>query len=177
MWLLSAILLADFLTGFFHWLEDTYCVKGMGGVIGPQVCDPNLQHHEDQVAMLAGGFWHRNYTAFAVAGVPLLASLAMGWWWLAVVALVAGMGNEIHSWSHRKATGLPRLLQEMGIAITPQQHAKHHKKPHTECYCTVTNLLNPVLDRVLLWRGLEWAILKSTGVRPRRDQEASQDRR
>ena len=35
---------ADFLTGFFHWLEDTYCLEGMP-LIGSFICEPNIEHH------------------------------------------------------------------------------------------------------------------------------------
>jgi hypothetical protein len=34
----------------------------------------------------------------------------------------------------------------------------HHKRPYGVRYCTTTNYLNPLLDAIGFWRGLEWLI-------------------
>jgi ubiquitin-conjugating enzyme E2 variant len=41
---LGVILLADFLTGVFHWLEDAYGTEDTP-VLGPLVIKPNIVHH------------------------------------------------------------------------------------------------------------------------------------
>jgi len=51
---------ADFLTGFFHWLEDTYCLEHYP-LIGQFICEPNIEHHVDpQLMVRTGTFISRN---------------------------------------------------------------------------------------------------------------------
>jgi len=164
---LTIVLLADITTGLGHWLEDAYCRRGIGGWLGTQVCDPNLKHHEDQYDFAKGSFIQRNYTTWLIAGSVALFAVAVGWYAIAAIACIAAMGNEVHAWSHRKPSHwFPRLLQECAIVQTPQQHAKHHRTPYTTHYCTLTNLCNPILDRLRVWRLLERGIEVVTTIPP-----------
>ena len=45
--------------------------------------------------------------------------------------------------------------------------AEHHKKPYATRYCTRTNYLNPLLDAIAFWRGLEW-LFERCGLTVRR---------
>jgi hypothetical protein len=166
--LLAAVLVADLLTGFGHWLEDNYCRPGRGSWLERHVCGPNLRHHVDQIAMTAGPFLHRNWTAFAFAwGAAVLLAAIGAAWWIVLAAVLAGFGNEIHAWNHRRpAHWLPRLLQSMAIVQTAHNHARHHRSPHDAAYCTLTNVCNPLLDALRVWRGLEWIVARVTGRRP-----------
>lgn len=164
-WIVLILITSDFITGIFHWIEDEYCWESMGGIIGKQICGPNLMHHIDQLSMLQGDFFHRNYVVMTITLPIMVLSLLFGWYFLAAVAAVTSLSNEVHAWEHRKPTNvIPRILQEMCIVQTPQHHARHHRKPYNKCYCTYTNLLNPILDRIKFWRGLEYIIKRITGV-------------
>lgn len=168
---LTIILTADLLTGIGHWAEDAYCRRGMGGWLGDTICDPNLRHHEDQSSFADGSFWHRNSSTFAIAWPFAILAAIVGCWWVAAVAALASLGNEVHAWSHRRPSHwLPRLLQDLCIVQTPQQHARHHRKPFTACYCTLTNLCNPILDRLHVWHGIEAAIYFVSGIKPQREK-------
>jgi len=51
---------ADFLTGFFHWMEDTYCLEHYP-LIGQFICEPNIEHHVNpQLMVRTGTFISRN---------------------------------------------------------------------------------------------------------------------
>ena len=166
--IIAAWLLADLLSGFGHWLEDTYCTAATPGIVGREICGPNLRHHTHQTEMLRGNFWRRNYTTFALAGVVVAIGGALGSPVVMLAGGFAALANETHAWAHRRPSHwLPRMLQEMGLVVSPQQHGKHHRPPHKVAYCTLSNLLNPVLDRLRVWRGLEQAIEKLTGRKPR----------
>ncbi len=164
--LIIAILLGDFFTGLFHWWEDQYCTKGLGGFLGTQICDPNLEHHEDQTKFIREtNLWRLNYTTWGLALIPLIIviylSVLYPWWTpelntLALAILIAAQGNQIHAWCHKKPTSkIVKLLQDMCLLQTPHQHARHHRPPFDRCYCTVTNWLNPPLDALGFWRRLE----------------------
>ena len=171
-YLIVSLLIADFFTGLIHWAEDTYCIRGLSGLLGSQICEPNLLHHEDQTHFVRGkGFWSINYVVFIGSIIPFILFVYWGLYVLAAANFISAFGNQIHAWAHRKPRWVtPLLLQEMAILQTPHQHARHHKKPHNKCYCTVTNWLNPPLDRLYFWRGLEkliyWISFKKVRPRP-----------
>ena len=61
--------IADFLTGFAHWLEDTYCLENLP-LIGGFICEPNIEHHVDsQLIVRAGTFISRNILQWAMCGI------------------------------------------------------------------------------------------------------------
>ena len=159
MSVLMCILIADFLTGLFHWFEDTYGDPGFP-ILGPLVFEPNLLHHEQPMKFTMSGFCLRNYQSWLIAAATCSVVYLLGVfsWHVALVGFLAGMGNEVHVWTHKRGPCWIRLLQEMGIIQHPRQHAKHHKAPFDSHFCTLTNAMNPVLELVHFWRGLEWVI-------------------
>src|SRR5690242_3232199 len=52
---LACILLADFLTGLFHWMEDAYGSADWP-VLGKHVIQPNLDHHRNPRAMTRNSY-------------------------------------------------------------------------------------------------------------------------
>lgn len=163
------VLVADFITGVIHWWEDTYGNPNWP-VIGKQVIEPNINHHE-RPSMADGTFLSRNWQPMLGASMVLVAAWLVGLlcWQLAVVAVVGAMGNETHSWCHGRSHWLSRLLQECGIAQTPQNHAKHHRGEHDSHFCAITNVVNPILERLHFWKSVEFA-LSCVGIHPLRGQ-------
>jgi ubiquitin-conjugating enzyme E2 variant len=90
-----------------------------------------------------------------------------GWHVVGTLAFIS-MGNEVHAWSHKRPRStIVRVLQDMKLLLSPEQHARHHRAPYDVCFCTLTNWLNPVLDALRFWRALEWCIAL-VGIRPAR---------
>ena len=56
------------------------------------------------------------------------------------------------------------FLQDINILQTSRHHALHHTDPKNSHYCTITNYLNPVLDTLRFWDGLEWLLAKTIGL-------------
>ena len=50
-----------------------------------------------------------------------------------------------------------------------QHHARHHTDPKNSHYCTITNWLNPVLDGLRFWDGLEWLLARTIRLERRED--------
>lgn len=177
--ILLCILAADFLTGLVHWWEDTYGLPTWP-VIGKLVIEPNIEHHRNPGVMASmWNFGERNLQSLllAVAGLGIASLLDLLSWQFALVAILAGFGNEVHSWNHggpvggRLFRGCVRLIQDMAIVQTPQHHAKHHRPPFNRRFCTLTNLVNPILDRILFWRWIE-TVLALVGICPNRMTQA-----
>jgi sterol desaturase/sphingolipid hydroxylase (fatty acid hydroxylase superfamily) len=173
--ILLCVLAADFVTGLVHWWEDTYGDPSWP-IIGEAVIEPNIKHHEDQ-ALFARmtSLCSRNWQPLTLGIVACALAWAAGWftWQLACVSALAAIGNEVHAWAHvRPANSIARMLQDMAIVQTPQQHAKHHRPPYASNFCSLTNLVNPVLEALRFWPALEWAVATTTGIEPKRMTEA-----
>jgi len=156
---LVALLLVDFVSGLGHWAEDTFWTADTP-VLGRWLVAPNLQHHEEPAAFLGYSYWRSNGDLLLVGGAVLAVAAALGMLSAPVVlfALVGGNANQIHKWAHmpRRKVPLPvRWLQSARLLQSTRHHNRHHGGDKNTHYCTVTSLLNPVLDRLGFWRGLE----------------------
>jgi ubiquitin-conjugating enzyme E2 variant len=153
-------IIADFLTGIFHWAEDTWVTpktRLIGGVIGVH----NVEHHRNPGLMARMGTWiTRNVASVVIAVSALLIFWIFGIfdWRIVLVASFAALGNEVHEWNHRvkPKNAFVAFIQDSGLVQSKQQHAIHHKRPHDKYYCVLGNLTNAVLERVNFWRKLEW---------------------
>ena len=99
--ILIAVLLADLITGVFHWWEDTYGDPNWK-IIGKLIIVPNINHHRDPMLFTRDNFWNRNYQTIIPAFIVSSTVLWFGGpWWLALAFTIAGFGNEVHVWSHK----------------------------------------------------------------------------
>lgn len=172
--ILVCLLVADFITGIVHWLEDTYGVPTWP-ILGPHVVLPNIEHHAHPGKIGLSGFVSRNYQSWLLATLIGATSYPVFGWPAILVAFFGAWGNEIHTWNHRGRPQNPmivRLLQDSGLIQSPQQHGRHHRAPYDCYYCTLTNFTNAILEAVNFWRCLEWTIQFTTGIKPRRNTEA-----
>lgn len=168
------LLAVDFVSGVFHWLEDSYGDPSWP-FLGKHVVAPNIRHHFQPRAFTKESFWSRNSTTLAISLVLLLGIILVGWFhWMWVLACGLGaISNEIHCWAHRSPRENGKLiafLQRVRLIQTPKAHAVHHANPKNRSYCTMTNFLNPLLDKLRLFDRLELIILKVTGVARREDE-------
>lgn len=161
---LVCVFVADFLTGFMHWLEDTYAVPSWPRPLDTAIAIPNIEHHRTPHGMAASGFINRNYLSVLIAAavsVPVLLIWGFSAWPFLLTATLAAFGNEVHAWNHRppdKNNRLIRFLQDAGLVQSRWQHGLHHRKPYDRYYCTLTNFANSILERLNFWRWLEWAL-------------------
>lgn len=170
VYFVAALLAADFLSGLVHWWEDRYGDVAWP-VIGRHVIEPNVLHHADQMAFTAGSYWHRNWTSIVPAGIGAAVSLAAGQPFLALVLVLVSQANEIHAWAHQRCSRPVRGMQLLGMFCSPEQHARHHRRPFGSHYCTMTDFLNPLLEAVRFWPGLELLVHRTTGIAPRPDRQ------
>jgi hypothetical protein len=171
LYVVSAWLAADIATGAVHWWEDRYGDPSWP-ILGAYVIEPNIRHHKDSRAMLAGGYWQRNWTTIVPAAVVAAVSLACGQPWLALVAGLATQANEIHGWAHQRCSRPIRGLQLLGVICSCDGHANHHRSPFSTDFCVMTDWTNPLLGAVGFWRSLE-AIVGLFGIHPRSERAAA----
>lgn len=173
--ILLCIGIADLITGFFHWFEDRFG-KPTHRFIGRAVIVPNLIHHFHPRHMTRHTWWQSADVLVLIAGTVALISWPLGLmsWQLGFTLLLMANANEVHKWAHRTKKENGRLisfLQNARLVQTPRHHNKHHQKAKDNHYCSLTNFLNPILDKLAFWRGLEkmiWILFKK---KPRSDAE------
>jgi len=160
---------ADFLTGIVHWWEDAYG-NPQWKFLGKAIIQPNLLHHKKPREFLKSSYWSRINTslAFGLLLIVLCWLFSILNWYSFFCIFIAVHGNEIHRFAHRtdKENGkIICLLQKIGILQSRRHHGWHHKAPYECNYCIATNYLNPLLNIISFWSGLEWVVLKVFGIK------------
>lgn len=171
------LVLADLASGVAHWLFDTYGSERTP-VVGRLFIRLFRVHHDDPLNITKAGFVRINGDNSMVAGAflgsllalrglglgperPLALALALAF------ALGIGFTNLFHQWSHRvDPPPLARWLHRRGWVLTPAAHQLHHAPPFRTDYCITFGWLNPLLERLRLFRRLEAAIERVVGAPP-----------
>lgn len=171
--ILIVIFLADLLVGFVHWLEDSYGQVDWP-LIGKSVIEPNLLHHDQPRAFLVNSWWQSADLQIVLSVILVAVCSLIGWlsWELVAVLALAANGNEVHKWAHRTREENGRLitwLQDHHVIQSRRHHGAHHGGDRNSHYCTLTPWVNPVLERLRFWRGLEALVRAVTGASPRID--------
>jgi len=169
--ILLTLLAVDFVSGFVHWLEDTYWTEDTP-LVGNWIARPNILHHRDGMAFLKNSWLRSSWDLLLLGGIVVAVAKLLGVldWHVWLFAIVGGNSNQIHKWAHMRRSAVPapiRFLQRIHILQSPAGHAKHHVNDGTGHYCVVTDLLNPLLDGTGFWKALQWLATPIVGT-PRR---------
>ena len=164
---------ADFVAGFIHWLEDAY-VREDTPLIGKYIARPNIVHHHYPRFMTRHNWWQTSFDLVLVSAILVGVASCFGLltWEVCLFAILSANANEFHKWEHRTRKENGRLisfLQDIRILQTAKHHARHHTDPKNSHYCTITNFLNPMLDRARFWDGLEWMLARTIRLERRED--------
>lgn len=164
--LAAGYVMADLLTGFVHWLCDTF-FEETTPFIGSALIASFREHHRDPLLMTRHGFLELTGSSFRG-----LAPLLWAYLWLDhpsrtfIDAFVLALGsgavatNLLHRWAHEPdPPPIARLLQRSGLVLTPLRHASHHAPPYAAAYCVTTGWLNPFCERLRLWKHAEAALV------------------
>lgn len=160
----AGLCLADFISGLVHWAADTYGSPQMpifGGFVRTF-----REHHADQVDITRHDFIETNgdvcifsspvhFALLLLVEDPLALSCIFG------VFMGSYMNSQIHKWAHSvEPPVFVRAFQRVRGVLSPAHHSRHHSGPHLTHYCITTGWMNPVLDRIHFFRGLEHVLLK-----------------
>ncbi len=189
-WLLGSaffagFLAADFVSGFVHWLGDTWGSSSMP-VIGEALVRPFREHHVDPRGITRHDYIETNgancLLAVPVALVAACVPFELGAWKELALFAVAATGsmifwvmmtNQFHKWAHNTDDERPRCvswLQRRGLILSPEHHAIHHRAPYATHYNITTGWLNGILWRVDFYRRAEALVHATTGLVPRGDE-------
>ena len=170
---LLVIMLADFIAGIVHWFEDAY-VRENTPIIGSFIGKANVIHHHMPRYMTRNNWWQSSWDLLSFSAVIVLVA-----WWLDLLtwhvwlfAVIATNANQVHKWSHQTRSENGRIitfLQQIRVLQTPHHHAVHHTNPKNVRYCPITNLVNPILDTMRFWGGVEWILARAIGLKRQPD--------
>lgn len=164
---LSAItgyIFADFLSGFVHFLGDTFGSETTP-IIGAAFVQPFRKHHTDPEDITKHGFVETNGHNCLVS-IPVMMIMAHVLFKYVVVSAAAGFAfatsyflilgvfltNQFHKWAHLKRAPAPiRFLQRTRLILSPAHHKIHHTSPYTRYFCITTGWLNFTLDRLFFF--------------------------
>ena len=169
----AAGLAAEFAAGLVHWFEDAY-VREDTPLIGGFVGRPNTIHHHFPRYLTRHNWWQSSWDLVLLAAGLVVGAGCFGLltWHVWLFAMLAANANEFHKWEHRTRKENGRIisfLQDIKLLQTAKHHALHHTDPKNSHYCTITNVLNPVLDTLRFWDGLEWLLAKTIRLHRRPD--------
>jgi len=171
--IIGTVLLADFVAGLVHWVEDAYAREDTP-ILGPLVARANIVHHHYPRYFTRLSWWQSSWDLLMLSGLLVLGAWSLGvlTWPVWLFAILATNANEIHKWEHRtrKENGpVISFLQDIHLLQSARHHAIHHTNPKNVHYCTTTNVLNPILDGLHFWDGLEWLLAHTLGIHRRPD--------
>ncbi|WP_235292583.1 fatty acid desaturase family protein [Portibacter lacus] len=161
------ILMADLLTGFFHFLLDQYGKPDAR--FFKNAIKINLAHHENPRLMVDRTYWQLTKDSYYI-GIALFAiSLLWGFHWeIALLLIVGAQANILHKWAHMKRSEksiLIHFLQKIKVLQNKRHHGNHHRKPFDSYFCVMTNFWNPILERIYFWEGMV-RLLRIFGLEP-----------
>lgn len=181
-WALPLLLIAgwasaDFLTGLAHWAFDTYGTTETP-LLGKSFIQPFREHHVDPQGICTHDI-PETIGNSAIGAVPVHGTLWLFVWlyqesltfalvsiWLSLTFGLAVVTNLFHRWAHAdEVPGYVEVLQKMRLILPKQHHDIHHTTPHRDAYCITCGWMNPFLDKVRFFRGVEW-VLARFGLRP-----------
>ncbi|KAL6544461.1 hypothetical protein OROMI_023323 [Orobanche minor] len=170
---LLAYLLADLVSGIFHWAADNYG-SAQTPFFGTRI-ETFRAHHQHPSDITKYETARIVYTMAAVNTIVVTPfcvfsdnPVLLGF--IGVFAGCSMFSIKFHIWAHLPKKKLPPLataLQAAGILIRQSQHIPHHRPPYNSTYCTVSGICNRVLDEWKVFVGMEAALFYLTGVRPR----------
>lgn len=174
--------LADFFSGLFHWIADTWGTLETPG-LGNTFIRSFREHHLEPVAITKHDFIETNgdncmitvpflmLTSFTSIRQNNLSDLFTVSFLISLCFWVM-ITNQIHKWSHtHKPNQIVSFLQSTGVILSKHAHNKHHQIPFDRNYCITNGWLNPWLTSIGFWRRTEEAITSLTGVLPRVDDK------
>jgi lathosterol oxidase len=153
VWLVPALLIADFLTGVVHWAFDQH-IPPSTPLIGP-VAQEFRDHHLVHSTGIADNAIETMERMVPVVALPMLglAFLAKDFTLVSSFLMMMAFLSSIAPYCHKLAhdahrSQFVRLLQRLKIILPPKTHAKHHQKTQSQAYCIYNGWCNPLLDRI-----------------------------
>jgi len=177
--IIFGFLLADIITGGFHWFEDTYLDYCTNIPFLKQIAKDNELHHYFPRSIL--GYSYLENITLTLPSIIIFLLIIYVFnknilkqypYFFITFSLFFLTSNIIHKFSHMRdceKSELFKYINKTGLLCSHKHHETHHIDA-TEKYCVISEYNNYILDSIGFWRGLEYIIYITTGVAPNRKQ-------
>ncbi|HVF27062.1 MAG TPA: fatty acid desaturase CarF family protein [Pyrinomonadaceae bacterium] len=168
--------LGDFVTGTLHWAADTYGSEETP-IFGQSIIKPFRLHHHYPRDICTHNLVVTVGNSCLIAVPALAACLYVLWSYeassfvtltifiIVLLTPVTVATNLFHKLAHQEnSSGIIRWLQQKRIILSPAHHDLHHASPFDTHYCITNGWLNPALQKLKFFRGLE-IILSKFGIK------------
>ncbi len=157
--LLLTFFLADLVSGLVHWWEDSFGEPD-SPIIGKWIVQPNIQHHVAPAEFLKKNWWQSSWDLFLAGVIICVVAYYTGHfgWEVVLFSVLSANANQLHKYGHMAEHKVPwfvRIFIKAKVFQDARHHGRHHSGQKNTAYCVITPYLNPVLDKIGFWRGLE----------------------
>jgi ubiquitin-conjugating enzyme E2 variant len=174
-----SMVVADFISGFVHWLADTWGTVEIP-ILGPTLIKNFREHHADPKALTRKGLIETNgdncMILFPAQVGALFIPLDAGPTWTFAFAFVLSfvfwimITNQVHKWAHFEWNELSapvRFLMRTHVILSVSEHKIHHTAPFESHYSITNGWLNGPLRWTGFYRHLERIGFRVFGAIPR----------
>jgi len=180
---LVGLLFADWVSGFVHWMFDTWGSVDTP-VVGKLAIRTFRHHHTDAKAITRHDFIETNGHNISLTLICTVSGLVFVipnpqeadlYDVFLVQCLLWGsfftcLTSQIHKWAHMdRPPRFVALLQRARLVLHPDHHDGHHTAPYARNYCITVGWMNGPLRAIRYFETLEWIITAVTGAIPRED--------
>jgi len=168
---ITGYLLADFLTGIYHWIKDTY-FSPFTPCIGKLYIWNSRLHHikpryvtqfSDSELFVSSAKWTLLWM------LPMFYLFGLNLFGITLFLTIA-INDIVHKYAHLTEHERPKwatFLQKIGLFQSYEEHHLHHVKPYEINYCPITPYVNIVLEKINFWRQSEKLIETIFGIKAR----------
>jgi len=176
--IIIGFIIADILTGAFHWFEDSYLDYCIDIPILSDIAKDNEMHHYFPRSMLAYSYFeHITYSlplTLIIIGLFIIIdrSILKYPFFLFSFGIFSIFSNVFHRFSHMRECEnhlIVNLLQKTGILCSHKHHSLHHTKVSGK-YCVISEYNNYILDTLNFWGFLEYIIFLVFQIQPKQKQ-------
>jgi hypothetical protein len=175
--ILLGFILADFISGFFHWFEDTYLDYCTDIPIFGNIAKDNEFHHYFPRSILVISYFEniKNTIIFTTI-VLILTIIFFKSFFVKYIYFILSLyffltiSNLLHRFSHSRDCEnnfFIKTIQKTGLLCSHEHHSIHHQFSDQK-YCVITEYSNYILDSINFWRFLEYIIYMCTNIKPNR---------
>jgi hypothetical protein len=172
--------LADFLSGLFHWIEDTYLDYCIDIPIIKDISKGNEMHHYFPRAILKNSYYQNiRVTTILTIFVFIIIYLSKKEilfnykYFFITLFIFSSISPLIHRLCHMRECEKNKYilyLQKFGILNSDEHHKIHHIKSDVN-YCLNTSYINIILDNIYFWRIIEFIIYTIFGLKATRKEK------
>jgi ubiquitin-conjugating enzyme E2 variant len=172
--IIIAIILADFVVGIFHWMEDTYFCYNSTNPIIQRIAKDNELHHYYPRDIVTYSYLENMQVTLPLTMIILLIVFLINKKFVMkhkyavfIFALLCSTSNIFHRFLHLRECEKSKILlflQKNCILSNSYQHKIHHVNANNN-YCVILYFTNVFLEKIHFWYFLENATYILFGIK------------